>query len=463
MADVSKIKTLDGTTYNIKDATARSSIPAAASAKPLMDGAVAVGSSTKYAREDHRHPVDTSRAAASHTHTSIDIIQGDGAVSGNLDPLTQAMIGSGVSNKSFALPAAAIQIEYSTNAGSTWIDYGASDNEKRALFAETRSFSAYLGKNTAKASNTVNNWLRITIEATDRYVSFNGLYIWMSTSGNTVTVDLERSTIGAKNTFTTVFTGQSISGWSGNNIRYFSYGTFGGASVTSVKPNNHYKYRLTFKQTAVNTNYASASINDIRFLGANVWVSPNNMVSKNHLYTWDVDLNATFPARVNATSFNGHTINSDVPANAKFTDTTYESKAAASGGTALSLVTTGEKYAWNNKGSGTITGIKMNGASKGTSGVVDLGTVITTHQDISGKLNSSLKGAANGLAELDANGKVPSSQLPCTKDQLKLKAIINTITDTFVDALDNHTKGYEGLAFKTVSGSVAAFDTRNID
>lgn len=36
---------------------------------------------------------------------------------------------------------------------------------------------------------------------------------------------------------------------------------------------------------------------------------------------------------------------------------------------------------------GTITGITMNGASKGTSGVVDLGTVITSHQDISGKQN----------------------------------------------------------------------------
>lgn len=38
---------------------------------------------------------------------------------------------------------------------------------------------------------------------------------------------------------------------------------------------------------------------------------------------------------------------------------------------------------------GTITGIKMNGASKGTSGVVDLGTVITAHQDISGKANTA--------------------------------------------------------------------------
>ena len=41
---------------------------------------------------------------------------------------------------------------------------------------------------------------------------------------------------------------------------------------------------------------------------------------------------------------------------------------------------------------GTITGIKMNGASKGTSGVVDLGTVITSHQDISGKQDKLVSG-----------------------------------------------------------------------
>ena len=41
------------------------------------------------------------------------------------------------------------------------------------------------------------------------------------------------------------------------------------------------------------------------------------------------------------------------------------------------------------KNTGTITGIKMNGASKGTSGLVDLGTVITAHQDISGKQDKS--------------------------------------------------------------------------
>src|SRR6188508_1414435 len=39
--------------------------PTAATANPIMDGAAAVGVAVKYAREDHVHPTDTSRAAAS--------------------------------------------------------------------------------------------------------------------------------------------------------------------------------------------------------------------------------------------------------------------------------------------------------------------------------------------------------------------------------------------------------------
>lgn len=51
----------------------------------------------------------------------------------------------------------------------------------------------------------------------------------------------------------------------------------------------------------------------------------------------------------NAEKVNNHTVEKDVPSNAVFTDTTYESKTASSGGTDVSLVTTGEKYTWNNK------------------------------------------------------------------------------------------------------------------
>ena len=65
---------------------------------------------------------------------------------------------------------------------------------------------------------------------------------------------------------------------------------------------------------------------------------------------------------------NGHTVQSNVPANAVFTDTTYESKPAASGGTSLSLVTTGDKYRWDTAAAGggdinVIETIKVNGTA----------------------------------------------------------------------------------------------------
>lgn len=54
------------------------------------------------------------------------------------------------------------------------------------------------------------------------------------------------------------------------------------------------------------------------------------------------------------------------------------------------------------KNIGTITGIKMNNVSKGTSGVVDLGTVLTAHQDISGKANLSGGNTFSGLQTVNA-------------------------------------------------------------
>jgi len=162
---------------------------------------------------------------------------------------------------------------------------------------------------------------------------------------------------------------------------------------------------------------------------------------------------------------NGHSVAKDVPSDAKFTDTTYSSKTAASGGTDVSLVTTGEKYTWNNKGSGTITGIKMNGASKGSSGVVDLGTVITAHQDISGKMNASLKGAANGVAELDSTGKVPSSQLPSYVDDVLEYDSQSAFPTTgeagkiYVAKDTNKTYRWSGTAYVEISPSLALGET----
>lgn len=125
------------------------------------------------------------------------------------------------------------------------------------------------------------------------------------------------------------------------------------------------------------------------------------------------------------------------------------------------------KGTWENftNNTGTITGIKMNGSSKGTSGVVDLGTVITSHQDISGKMNANLKGAANGVAELDANGKVPSSQLPSYVDDVLEYDSLSNFPSTgetgkiYVAKDTNKTYRWSGTAYVEISPSLALGET----
>lgn len=85
---------------------------------------------------------------------------------------------------------------------------------------------------------------------------------------------------------------------------------------------------------------------------------------------------------------------------------------------------------------GTITGITMNGASKGTSGVVDLGTVITAHQDISGKAN---------LASPTFTGtpKAPTASAGTSNTQIATTAFVDT-------AITNALSGITGIKFEFV-------------
>lgn len=71
-------------------------------------------------------------------------------------------------------------------------------------------------------------------------------------------------------------------------------------------------------------------------------------------------------------------------------------------------ITSADITNWNGKTSntGTITGIKMNGASKGTSGVVDLGTVITSHQSLDAY---ATKAAYNRKVLTDVSINAPES------------------------------------------------------
>ena len=80
-------------------------------------------------------------------------------------------------------------------------------------------------------------------------------------------------------------------------------------------------------------------------------------------------------------------------------------------------------------------------------------------------LNSNLKGANSGLAELDANGKVPSSQLPSYVDDVleySAKANFPTTGETgkiYVDTGTNLTYRWSGSAYVEISPSLALGET----
>lgn len=114
---------------------------------------------------------------------------------------------------------------------------------------------------------------------------------------------------------------------------------------------------------------------------------------------------------------------------------------------------------------GTITGIKMNGASKGTSGVVDLGTVITSHQDISGKLDKTTA-ASTYLSKTDAAstylGKTAKAASATTADsatKATQDASGNVITTTYATKAELNNVSVTTPKFKNVQASTWVSDS----
>lgn len=108
-----------------------------------------------------------------------------------------------------------------------------------------------------------------------------------------------------------------------------------------------------------------------------------------------------------------------------------------------SAVTESTVAGWGfTKNTGTITGIKMNGASKGTSGVVDLGTVIT---DISGKQDVLVSGTniktvngesllGEGNIEIESGGATPRVEMTDATAELEPNKFY--IWDNMPESLD---------------------------
>lgn len=217
----------------------------------------------------------------------------------NISPLMTAMSPYHAVNR-FAIPKpAGITIEYSNDNQNTWIDYGATDEEKMNLTSNNRT-AFYFGKKSS--GQTINDALRITLNATNMsvYCALRELLIFVSTGGpNDFFMKMEYSHKSDETVFTEINYRWSLSGWSGWNdipiaIPYFPFGGHQGQTV------NYAAIRLTFYHNPNEdiSKIGNPLVSYIIGLATQSWTRCSNMATDNHIYSWDVNQNAIFPAKI---------------------------------------------------------------------------------------------------------------------------------------------------------------------
>ena len=221
---------------------------------------------------------------------------------GSYGPIDAAMIPDLGANRFMFLKPEGITIEYSTNGGSSWTDYGATDSQKRGLFARGESLT--VGKATSSSPATANSLLRVTIDTGKAgvYTVLNKFMVYCSTNGSSGSyVTIEKALQSTPTTYTNVASKVSLAGWAGYNIINVPGFTTYGNSASS----QYGRIRFTFGITSQDASYPGLSIGRIAAFGGVGWTTPSTMASNGHLYSFDNDLNATFPANVKAESFTG--------------------------------------------------------------------------------------------------------------------------------------------------------------
>lgn len=208
-----------------------------------------------------------------------------------------------------------ITIEYSNDGGSTWLDYGADDNQKKGLCTIYRSdyYKFYLGKKQSGTTNpfSQNDMLRITIASNDRYFAIQKFLIYITEnyygSGAGVYVDTYRSTWGEPDTWITVSTNTRIRGWAGwNSIVADPSSSSGVAWGSSSSSTNTGYFRFVFKygngaSSQTTRENGGAYIYNIFGYGSNFYshTTKNTILARTgHLYQYDVAGNATFPGNI---------------------------------------------------------------------------------------------------------------------------------------------------------------------
>lgn len=219
----------------------------------------------------------------------------------NFSPVDAGLNGIFRANRFAGMAAAKITVEYSRDGGGTWADYGATDAQKRYFFTTNQGF--YIGKadSTDKATEHTDQYqLRVTIDTSDNvYTILKKFMILVATNGsNNCVVKIQKALQGTPNTYVDVTDWETVSGNSGwNVINVTPFYTYGNNTSTQYG-----RVRFIFKANGGDTSKAGLRINAIYGYGGIGWTTPSNLAANDHIYSYDGNLNATFPNRITASS-----------------------------------------------------------------------------------------------------------------------------------------------------------------
>lgn len=203
-------------------------------------------------------------------------------LSGNYSPIDAALIPTLGPNRFALMPAEAITVEYTRDGGTTWLDYGASDGNKRAFVTTQTNFVIGKGDNTnkgASAANALKYKLRVTIDnsKSNLYSEIWKYAIYCSTNGNNnCAVSIDYTTYDAQTTWTNLVDKQKITGWSGYNIINPSPIVFGTNAYS--KP----KVRFTFESlsSTVTEEGPGLAIYNLYGYGGVGWGTPSILAAR---------------------------------------------------------------------------------------------------------------------------------------------------------------------------------------
>ena len=269
----------------------------ASNTTPKAPGTASAGSESAYARGDHVHPEQT-------VHDN-DVLWGGKNLHGEVSPTDAAMVSVIGGNKFALCKPQGITVEYTNDGGATWVNYDATEETKINLISGISTVGLYYGKKTESSQIvTADDMLRITVNALTCgvYTSLRKILIEFATSGSTNDfVKIESATIGDQETFTVVGT-YNVSGNSGwNSIPYSN--NFGAYSLNQTS--NVGVLRFTFSTGTASSYQGRPYIQNLILNGITNYVNPSKLSATGHLYSYDYQQNATFPANVTAEKFIG--------------------------------------------------------------------------------------------------------------------------------------------------------------